>query len=178
MRAPRLNLQTEINTDRSYPVNLGRWVLRYLFAGLIDEEVRRDAAYRATLASASLPRYNRSQPPSMIQIPQAAFPGTSSTIATPRASRNPFRPMPTPGMTVSVATPGTALMSPSLPLGSHTSGTANDERELTRNSSRTLSGPAKKSLERTAGAPPSAFDYFSSRAVSYTHLTLPTIYSV
>lgn len=154
-------------TDCEHPVNLGRWVLRYLFASLVDEELRRDAAFRATLASAPQPRYDRSQPPSMIQLPQAAFLSgdASSSVATPRASRNPFRPMPTPGMTVSVATPGNALLSPSLPSGSHASGTANDERELTRNTPRTLPGAAKKSLERTAGVPPSAFDYFSARAV-------------
>lgn len=32
-------------TDGSL-VNLGKWVLRWLFAPLVDEEVRRDAAYR------------------------------------------------------------------------------------------------------------------------------------
>lgn len=142
-------------------------MLRYLFASLIDEEIRRDAEFRTSLAkeraeAGARPQYDRSRPPSMIQIPQAAFlPPDSGSATTPRASRNPFRPMPTPGMTVGVATPGSALLSPPLPTG-HLS-PAWEDRELARTTSRSTVGTGGRSA---VGGPPSSFDYFNSKPVS------------
>ena len=94
-------------------VNLGKWVLRYLFSGLIDEEIKRDEAYRRTLYSRQRPehvRLPRSDHPTSIQLPLPSFIGWQDLAGdpsgkTPRAV-NGFHPGPvTPGMTIGVATP-------------------------------------------------------------------------
>lgn len=51
-------------------VNLGKWVLHYLFNGLIEEELRRDHQYRMSLMSSRQPNSLRKEnSPPQIQLP-------------------------------------------------------------------------------------------------------------
>ncbi|KAI1433071.1 WD repeat-containing protein [Xylaria sp. CBS 124048] len=49
MYADELNLEEPIDFREDQRINLGKWILRYLFAGLIDEEIKRDKIYRRKL---------------------------------------------------------------------------------------------------------------------------------
>jgi len=87
-------------------VNLGKWVLRYLFANLLDEEIKRDEVYRRTfIEDRHIGGLNRPSAPNSISLPQREF-GTDDQ-STPRA--NGKMPMMTPGMNIGLATPGAAL---------------------------------------------------------------------
>ncbi|KAI2085485.1 hypothetical protein LOZ36_003993 [Ophidiomyces ophidiicola] len=82
-------------------INLGKWVLRYLFAGLIDEESRRDAEYRASLRprTTDAPCVLRPEAPNRIEIP----PIITSTGRF--VSGNDAHQVTTPGMSIGLATP-------------------------------------------------------------------------
>ncbi|KAJ2891924.1 hypothetical protein MKZ38_010550 [Zalerion maritima] len=89
-------------------INLGKWILRYLFDKLIDEEVKRDESYRARLNEHVDRRLaqNRANRPASIEIPPAHMNGwreSDSSVTTPRAngSNNPM----TPGLGIALATP-------------------------------------------------------------------------
>ncbi|KAI9870736.1 MAG: hypothetical protein M1830_003861, partial [Pleopsidium flavum] len=100
-------------TAGCFLVNLGKWVLRYLFANLIDEEIRRDDAYRKNLASNSLHLngLHRGNAPPSIQLPTLAPSGwhdlstNHDPAATPRATNGNDYPAMTPGLSIGVATP-------------------------------------------------------------------------
>lgn len=47
--ADELKLDEPVQFKEDQRISLGRWVLRYLFANLIDEEIKRDEAYRKQL---------------------------------------------------------------------------------------------------------------------------------
>jgi WD repeat-containing protein 48 len=93
-------------------VNLGKWVLRYLFANLIDEEIRRDEAYRKDLiASSQEPTgIQRGNAPTSIMIPPAThldngLSQSPNSMATPRPVNGAgFAPF-TPSLSIGVATP-------------------------------------------------------------------------
>lgn len=91
-------------------VNLGKWILRYLFAELIDEEIKRDETYRQKLNESIEKRQAaaRVDPPNSIPIPTSTgWQQSDSPITTPRANGNNF-PM-TPGIGIGVATPSSYL---------------------------------------------------------------------
>ncbi|PSK48403.1 UBP9-binding protein bun107 [Elsinoe australis] len=91
-------------------INLGKWVLRYLFASIIAEEIKRDEDHRKDLlALQQQQRMERANAPLGIQLPpiQTDFNGQESVSnnATPRpydVGRSPT----TPGLAISLATPG------------------------------------------------------------------------
>lgn len=90
-------------------VSLGRWILRYLFANLIDEEIKRDEAYRHKLNEDVEKRQNpgRANAPTSISLPQtdpSAW-DTAGQITTPRANGSHLPPT-TPGLGIGLATPG------------------------------------------------------------------------
>ena len=93
----------------TFAVNLGKWVLRYLFANLIDEEIRRDEALRQQLNQGATKRSvaGRMAPPLAISIPSRPGWGGSVDLssATPRAGGSQYPPM-TPGLGIGLATPG------------------------------------------------------------------------
>lgn len=100
----------EHNID-SVLVNLGKWVLRYLFSGLIDTEIKRDTEYRKTLED-SLPAGNLQQPvTSPGQLPSRTVEGLTpddedtESITTPKPTNNGL-PAITPGLSIGVASPG------------------------------------------------------------------------
>ena len=93
-------------------VNLGRWILRYLFARLIDEEIKRDGAYRHKLNESAEKRLTatRAEIPGPLSIP--AINGQSesamgSPVITPRGTGPNL--LATPGLGIGIATPFTHL---------------------------------------------------------------------
>lgn len=92
------------------PVNLGKWILRYLFDKLVDVEVKRDELYRHRLNESverRLVSARPTMPPSSIEMPEAT--GTTGqaedgSVTTPRANGTNFPPL-TPGLGIALATP-------------------------------------------------------------------------
>jgi WD repeat-containing protein 48 len=89
-------------------VSLGKWILRYLFANLIDEEIRRDELHRSKLNEGVEKRQvaTRADAPSSIVLPP---PGLSmDQLLTPRAS-GPHLHVTTPGLAIGLASPGVVM---------------------------------------------------------------------
>jgi len=96
-----------------FQVNLGKWILRYLFANLIEEEVKRDEIYRDNLlATGENPgRLRRNNAPPVLHLPalrtQRPVDGDADDgfAITPRAINGHVHSAMTPGLTIGVATP-------------------------------------------------------------------------
>ena len=142
-------------------INLGKWVLRFLFAKLIDEEIERDAEFRQHLmTNASKPSsLQRENAPSSIQLPVIPSPGfinEDDTMITPRPmiiTDGITRPPNTPGLTIGAATPyinGATSTSGSARPATAEEGTTLEKRISQQSQPRTSS-------DRTS-------DYFSSNA--------------
>ena len=99
-------------------VNLGKWVLRHIFSGLIDEFIKQDEAYRKELNDKIRSSGQRSGAPGSITLPSFNYQDGGAT--TPRANGHSY-PM-TPG--IGVATPG------------HLPGVPEDGAPLDKNASR------------------------------------------
>ena len=105
-----MDMPANIEFREDQRINLGKWVLRNLFASLIDEEIRRDEAFRKTIKSgpASLQRPNA---PTGLIIPAST--GTSiddaETTTTPKATNGLQHYPQTPGLAIGLATPGNPL---------------------------------------------------------------------
>ncbi|KAK4118701.1 WD40 repeat-like protein [Parathielavia appendiculata] len=117
MYADELVLEEPVEFREDQRINLGKWILRYLFANLIDEEIRRDEAFRQKLNEGAAKRIAAGQaaPPLAIAIPPR--PGWASgdlSPATPRAGGLQYPPM-TPGLGIGLATPGSPV--PPVPEG-------------------------------------------------------------
>lgn len=90
-------------------VNLGKWILRYLFSNLIDEEIKRDDITRAELVKQKEqePKHER---PTNILIPDSNIDGWANAASGPtsastlRASNGVQLPH-TPGLAIGLATP-------------------------------------------------------------------------
>ncbi|XXG97597.1 S-adenosylmethionine transporter [Hypoxylon texense] len=113
MYADELILAEPVDFREDQRINLGRWILRYLFAKLIDEEIIRDEAYRRKLNEVVEKRQaaTRLNPPTSISIPASniqGWDGSESPIATPRANGANY-PM-TPGLGIGIATPAANLL--------------------------------------------------------------------
>ncbi|RYP87892.1 hypothetical protein DL770_004726 [Monosporascus sp. CRB-9-2] len=106
MYADELTLEEPVEFREDQRINLGRWILRYLFAKLIDEEIKRDEAYRQQLNEIVEKRQAaaRVDPPNSITIPTSSgWQATDSPVTTPKANGINF-PM-TPGLGIGAATP-------------------------------------------------------------------------
>lgn len=90
-------------------VNLGKWVLRYLFASLIDEEIKRDAACRQTLEEKAKETQGISRPnaPDSIDIPTIVAQGVAEAgpSSATRTANGMYHSV-TPGLSIGFATPG------------------------------------------------------------------------
>ncbi|EEH49498.2 uncharacterized protein PADG_05577 [Paracoccidioides brasiliensis Pb18] len=91
-------------------INLGKWILRHLFAGLIEEEIKRDREYRRTLEERSKEATGTSRlnaPDSIdaqrILNQSVAEAGPSGAV---RPSSNGMLAPITPGLSIGFATPG------------------------------------------------------------------------
>lgn len=91
-------------------MSLGKWILRYLFANLIDEEIRRDESHRSKLNEGVEKRQaaGRAEPPSSIVIPGPGIGAISDQLLTPRASA-PHLQVTTPGLAIGLASPGVQM---------------------------------------------------------------------
>lgn len=113
MYADELQLDDAVEFKEDARINLGKWVLRYLFANFIDEEIRRDNSFRDQLLNAQERQKSlRENAPSSIQLPTRLLtawqsdsngPSSASTI---RPSTNGTNKVPsTPGFSIGLATP-------------------------------------------------------------------------
>lgn len=98
-------------------INLGKWVLRNLFATLLDEEIRRDEVYRRSIQKSPL----RGNAPTRLNIPPEINSGnvTPTDMTTPKAN-GVLKAPPTPGIGVAtplpqLQRPPSALLTSSLP---------------------------------------------------------------
>ncbi|EMC91801.1 hypothetical protein BAUCODRAFT_305390 [Baudoinia panamericana UAMH 10762] len=113
MYADELDLDEDFEYREDQRINLGKWVLRYLFSNLITEEIRRDQAFRKQLlATKESQRLQRENAPTSIQLPPQQTNGWHtatadlSTDTTPRASANGMaRTAATPGFSIGLASP-------------------------------------------------------------------------
>ncbi|KAL2146121.1 hypothetical protein VTI28DRAFT_5214 [Corynascus sepedonium] len=108
MYADELVLDEPVDFREDQRINLGKWVLRYLFANLIDEEIRRDEAFRQKLNQGVTTGNagGRTGRPLAISIPpQPGWEQADPSSATPRPSGSQYPPM-TPGFGIGLATPG------------------------------------------------------------------------
>ncbi|KAJ9198452.1 hypothetical protein DTO164E3_5285 [Paecilomyces variotii] len=90
-------------------INLGKWVLRWLFAPLVEEEIKRDGAYResAVAKSEELRTPGRTTPPKAIGLPFIDTQAASSYMSesSMSGSNGLQRPPGTPGLAIGLATP-------------------------------------------------------------------------
>ncbi|KAM4066909.1 WD repeat protein [Hirsutella rhossiliensis] len=107
--ADELKWEEPLEFKEDQRIILGRWILRYLFANLISEEIKRDELYRQKLNDEAERRHAASRPsaPISIDLPQPSTPSwqVSAQDATPRPNA-PQLPVPTPGLAIGLATPG------------------------------------------------------------------------
>ncbi|KAK7535884.1 uncharacterized protein J3D65DRAFT_626600 [Phyllosticta citribraziliensis] len=151
MYADELELEEPIEFREDQRINLGKWILRYLFANLIDEEIKRDEAFREWLLNE---KKQRGKSPGTIQIPQSTMNGwkdaSAPSSATTLRANGAGLPLHTPGLAIGVATPAAA---PPLPTSHSTAlpPTAEEGGNLEKSTSR-------GSQDRASG------DYFSQQA--------------
>lgn len=151
-------------TTACYLVNLGKWVLRHLFASLIDEEIRRDDAYRRNLTSNPLhPNgLQRGNAPPSIQLPTSTLFGwqdlstNHGPAATPRATNGNHYPAMTPGLSIGVATPSSPPSNQGTYVNNLLPSTLEEGADLEKWMSH-RSQP-RSSIERSS-------DYFSTRSI-------------
>ncbi|KAF2401283.1 WD40 repeat-like protein [Trichodelitschia bisporula] len=120
MYADDAELEENAEFREDQRINIGAWILRYLFANLIDEEIRRDEIYRRELLDAKKKVLERAKAPTNIIIPPSDL--TSWGDASGPASASTLRPnglnFLTPGIGIGLATPGPPqLQTPGLPPG-------------------------------------------------------------
>lgn len=113
--ADELDLDEAIDFREDQRINLGKWVLRYLFSNLITEEIKRDQQYRRQLMSSrDQHRLQRENAPTSIQMPNQGLNGWHADANPALLSGSTLRPTTnghvratTPGMGIGLATPGT-----------------------------------------------------------------------
>ena len=131
-------------------------MLRYLFANLVDEQIRRDEIYRARLPTTShqMNGPHRDGAPPLTHRPLARRPDLdrdredSESVITPRAVNGHY-PAATPGLGIGIATPGAVATNHNINVQNHIPSTIEEGSTLEKRKS--LSGNT-----RTSG------DYFSS----------------
>jgi WD repeat-containing protein 48 len=107
MYADELDIDQHIEFKEDQRINLGKWVLRYLFANLISEEISRDSQYRRhLLEQAQKQRLERENAPTSIQMPPGIVDGWKMDPSAP-LSTNTLRPVNT--NTIGFATPGLSI---------------------------------------------------------------------
>lgn len=116
-----------------FVVSLGKWILRYLFANLIDEEIKRDEAYRHKLNEdlESRQAAGSTNAPTSITIPQSPASSWANTdrVVTPKATGHQW-PINTPGFGIGQATPSVASGLPGVPEGAVASPVSPLERKM------------------------------------------------
>jgi WD repeat-containing protein 48 len=111
---------------------MGKWVLRYLFSNLIDEEIRRDEEYRKTLEEKrERTRKENLQipipPPVFSMVEAAASPVTTPTAKSPSGGGGYSSFAQTPAMYIGAATPAPQFIT--TPWGDDSSTRKSSERQ-------------------------------------------------
>jgi WD repeat-containing protein 48 len=116
MYADELDLDEDIEFREDQRINLGKWVLRYLFSNLITEEIRRDGTFRKELLSnQEQQKALRENAPQNLQMPAAQSNGWHADAAGPPSAStvkptNGLTTVTTPGVGgIGLATPGLTL---------------------------------------------------------------------
>ncbi|KAI7300048.1 WD40 repeat-like protein, partial [Hortaea werneckii] len=171
MYADELDFDEDIEFRDDQRINLGKWVLRYLFSNLITEEIKRDEAHRKQLMSSKeQQRLQRENAPTSIQLPQAPTdgwqPSGPSSATTLKAGNGTAKPQ-TPGFNIGMATPA-INNSPAQPAASSNprSSTADDGGPLEKRTSRQSGSHSRPSTDRNS-------DYFSSSRATSSEATTP-----
>ena len=112
--ADEIDIPEKIEFREDQRINLGKWVLRNLFASLLDEEIRRDEAYRQTVrkGAAAPGTPLRTNAPTGLGLPDSSMEApmiSPETMTTPRAGNGNSLPPTTPGLSIM---PGQAPLSP------------------------------------------------------------------
>ncbi|CAK4033751.1 related to WD repeat-containing 48 [Lecanosticta acicola] len=170
MYADELELEDNIDFREDQRINLGKWVLRYLFNNLIAEEIKRDEIYREQLLTTrEQQRLQRENAPYSIQIPNAHMngwgrdTGETASVPTHRAIANGVKPPVTPGSNIGLATPGIT----SSPAQTKTA----PNLPPTEEEGAPLEQTASQQLPRNSGE--GSADYFSTSRLPNTHLNTP-----
>ncbi|KAI5265056.1 WD40 repeat-like protein [Aureobasidium subglaciale] len=150
MYADELDIDQNIDFKEDQRINLGKWVLRYLFANLISEESSRDSQYRRhLLEQAQKQKLERENAPTSIQMPAGMADGWKLDPSAP-LSTNTLRPTNT--NTIGFATPGLSI--------ADTASSYLDSPNLTRD------GLTNEDDERTQDRSSISGDYFSNTSTT------------
>jgi WD repeat-containing protein 48 len=168
MYADELDLDEDIEFREDQRINLGKWVLRYLFSNLITEEIRRDQTFRKDLLSKNQeqPTLLRENAPGGLRMPQAQLTGWHADAAGPPSTStvkatNGHTAVQTPGLGgIGLATPGLVLTQTRSAAGQDDT-TAADGAPLDRSTSN-----ASRPADRNS-------DYFSNSRIPTSEITSP-----
>ncbi|MCJ1311824.1 hypothetical protein MMC25_005497 [Agyrium rufum] len=170
MYADEIQEKNDYDFREDQRINFGRWILRYLFAGLIDEEIARDEIFRKSLKPPSdqqsgLQRVNR---PTSIPMPVTSptfhrNQDDEDSVITPKGY-----PATTPGLAIGVATPG-ATAAPSQTDTTQNPLPANADEHATLEKQKTRNSQGRNSGDYFSAAPP-----LPSTANAQTNGTHPT----
>ncbi|RAR09394.1 WD40 repeat-like protein [Stemphylium lycopersici] len=107
--ADELHLEEDIDFREDHRINLGKWILRYLFSNLIDEEIKRDEIARSEMLKQ---KEEEPQPgrPTNIEMPDMNINGWRDATSGPTSgstikAENGLRLPHTPGLAIGLATP-------------------------------------------------------------------------
>ncbi|KHN97790.1 WD repeat protein [Metarhizium album ARSEF 1941] len=118
MYADELKLDEPIDFKEDQRISLGRWILRYLFSNLIDEEIKRDEGYRQKLNEevSRNQAAGRANAPTSIDIPPSNISNwhRPDQLTTPRANGSQLH-QATPGLGIGLATPAPGATLPGVP---------------------------------------------------------------
>ena len=171
MYADELDLDEDIEFRDDQRINLGKWVLRYLFSNLITEEIERDQVYRHQLLNArEQEKLQREAGPGSIQLPENDMTNGWQALASGPPSASTVKP--SNGYTT-VQTPGISIgpLSPGAPSPAATK-TVAGAQAVSENGSdgeplgRTVSQASRKSTDRHS-------DYFSAPRATTGDITSP-----
>ncbi|KAK3677881.1 hypothetical protein LTR78_001976 [Recurvomyces mirabilis] len=174
MYADELELDEDIDFREDQRINLGKWVLRYLFSNLITEEIRRDTTFRKQLLNTKeeQQRLQRENAPTSIQMPSADLNGWQSGSAvtdsatTPRAMNGAGRALNTPGFNIGLASPGAFDSPVRTTSGPLLSSAAHEGASLEKVTSHQSVGQPRHSTDRNS-------DYFSTSRLPTAELLTP-----
>lgn len=161
--ADELNLDIKWETERKEDqrINLGKWILRYLFDNLVEEELKRDSLYRRELAN--LEKQNssliRENAPPLIQLPSSNLPNGGVYDDTKTFSRNTNGI--TPGLSIGIATPHPATTSHSMQAPYNLASMAEEGTILEKRQSH-------QTNPRTSTETQVPVDYFSNKPQRYS----------
>ncbi len=104
--ADDLLMEHEMEIKDDQRINLGKWVLRYLFDNLIEEELDRDSIYRRSLVNPEQSsRSIRENAPPQIQLPSSLSEQHNGDIYDDTKANSRTANGVTPGLSIGMATP-------------------------------------------------------------------------